>query len=324
MSSKPTLPSIHDIRKAHETIKDTVHQTPILSCRALSRLAKGDLYFKCENFQLGGAFKIRGAYNRLAQLNEEEMKRGVVAYSSGNHAQGVALAAQILGIQATIFMPVDAPKVKLAGVKGYGAEAIMVGTTSAQRREAALEFSEETGAVVIPPFDDFHIIAGQGTVGLEMALQVPDVTRVVVPIGGGGLISGISIAVKALKPEVEIIGVEPELAAKMANSLAHGEITETIPGDTLGDGLKPVKPGKLTFAAVQKNVDRVVTVGEREIAAATKLIMERAKIVVEPSGAVTLAACLFKKIDCSKGKTVLVFSGGNVDLEDFVRKTGSF
>ena len=295
--------------------------TPVTTCRSLSEMAGGPLFFKCESFQLGGSFKIRGAYNKLASLSEDERRRGVVAYSSGNHGQGVALAARLLGVRATIFMPVDAPKVKLVGVRHYGAEARLVGTTSAQRREAALAFSNKNGATVIPPFDDSFIIAGQGTIGLEITEQVPELTRVVVPIGGGGLISGISIALRSLRPDAQIIGVEPELACKMTRSLEEARITEVVPGDTVADGLKPNSPGRLTFAAVKKNVDKVVTVDENEIIKATKLLMERAKLVIEPSGATTLAACLSGKIDCSEGRTVLVLSGGNIDLSDFFRKT---
>jgi len=323
MSSDKSLPTLPDIYAARERITKVIHLTPVNSCRSLSAMAGGSLVLKCENFQRGGSFKIRGAYNKLASLNEEERGRGVVAYSSGNHGQGVALAAKLLGAHATIFMPVDVPKVKLAAAKHYGAKAVLVGTSSAERREAALAFSNETGAVVIPPFDDPFIIAGQGTIGLELTEQLPGIDRVVVPIGGGGLISGISIAIKSLKPDVEIIGVEPELACKMTRSLEAGRITELIPGDTVADGLKPSSPGKLTFAAVRKNVDSVVTVDEKEIIKATKLLMERAKLVIEPSGAITLAACLSGTITCSEGRTALVLSGGNIDLDEFFRKVGN-
>lgn len=320
MSSDISLPTLSDIYAARERITKVAHLTPVHSCRSLSDMAGGSLFLKCENFQLGGSFKIRGAYNKLASLHNEEREWGIVAYSSGNHAQGVALAAKLLGVHATVFMPVAVPKVKLAAVRHYGAEALLVGTTSAERREAALSFSNETSAAVIPSFDDLLIIAGQGTIGLEIIEQVPGIDRVVVPIGGGGLISGISIAIKSLKPDVEIIGVEPELACKMTRSLEAGRITEVIPGDTVADGLKPSSPGKLTFAAVRKNVDSVVTVDEKEIIKATKLLMERAKLVIEPSGATTLAACLSGKIDCGEGRTVLVLSGGNIDLSEFFRK----
>ncbi len=315
----PELPTLAHIRAARKRISGVVHETPLLGCRSLSEMVGGELFFKCENFQKGGAFKIRGAYNKLASLAPEDQARGVAAFSSGNHAQGVALAAKLLGIQATIFMPVDSPRVKLAGVREYGAEIVMVGTTSAERREACLEFAERSGTVVIPPFDDPGIIAGQGTVGLEILEQCPEVTRVVVPIGGGGLISGVSLAVRSLAPEVEIIGVEPELAAKMSVSLEAGMITPVLPGNTLADGLKPVSPGIFTFEAVRRNVDRVLTVPEEEIAKALPLIMERAKLVVEPSAVVGLAACLSGEIDCSQGITVLILSGGNIDLAAFFR-----
>jgi len=323
MNPDVQIPRLSDIRAARERIRDVVHTTPIITCRSLSEMAGGSLFMKCESFQRGGSFKIRGAYNKLSSLSVRERERGVTAYSSGNHAQGVALAAKLLGVRATIFMPVDAPVVKLAGVKHYGARHVLVGITSTERQEASEAFGRETGAVVVPPFDDPLIVAGQGTIGLELLEQLPDLARVVVPIGGGGLISGVSTAIKSLEPDVEVIGVEPELACKMTRSLEAGKITETIPGDTVADGLKPSAPGQITFAVVRKNVDRVVVVAEDEIIRATGLLMERAKLVIEPSGATTLAACLSGKVDCTEGKTALVLSGGNVDLPGFFRKTGT-
>jgi len=317
------LPTIDDIRAAHRRIEPVVHRTPVVTCRSLSEMAGGELLFKCENFQRGGSFKIRGAYNRISSIPPEDRERGIVAYSSGNHAQGAALAAKLCGVKATIFVPEDIPKVKLDAVKGYGAVVEFAGTTSDHRRNAAGDLARDTGAVVVPPFDDPFIISGQGTVGLELVEQVAEtgnnIDRVVVPIGGGGLISGISIAVKALRPDVEVIGVEPELACKMKRSLDAGKIEKVIPGNTVADGLKPVSPGVLTFEAARRHVDRVVTVNEKDIVRAAMLLLERAKMVVEPSGAVPLAACISGSVDRSDSGTALVLSGGNVDLPELFR-----
>jgi threonine dehydratase len=290
--------------------------TPLFLCETLSKKASCPLYLKCEQFQRGGSFKLRGAYTKMSSHLEEARTNGVVAYSSGNHAQGVALAALMLGVSATIFMPEDAPRVKVDAVHTYGAAIHFVGTTSEEREEAARAHADETGALVIPPFDDFHIIAGQGTVGIEVLEQCPDVERIVVPVGGGGLISGVSIAVKASAPSVEVVGVEPELANAMSMSLHKGAITDVSPGPTIADGLKPTRPGELTFQAVRTHVDRMVTVSEEQIREATLDVLQRAKLVVEPSGAATVAACHTSLLEDGK-TTVAIISGGNIDFASF-------
>ncbi|HHN81276.1 MAG TPA: pyridoxal-phosphate dependent enzyme, partial [Methanomicrobia archaeon] len=224
------LPSLDDILTAHETLRGIAHMTPMLMCETLSKKASCPLYLKCEQFQRGGSFKLRGAYFKMASCLDDARAHGVIAYSSGNHAQGVALAARLLDVSATIFMPEDAPDVKVDAVCTYGADIQFVGTTSDEREAAARAHGERTGALIIPPFDDPLIIAGQGTVGIEILEQCPSVERIVVPVGGGGLISGVSIAVKASAPSVEVVGVEPEQANAMSASLQADAVTDVRPG----------------------------------------------------------------------------------------------
>ncbi|RZN48319.1 pyridoxal-phosphate dependent enzyme [archaeon] len=310
------LPSLDDILAARETLRGIAHMTPILMCETLSKKASCPLYLKCEQFQRGGSFKLRGAYVKMASCLDDARAHGVVAYSSGNHAQGVALAARMLGVTATIFMPEDAPGIKVDAVRTYGADIQFVGTTSDEREAAARAHAEMTGALVIPPFDDPHIIAGQGTVGIEILEQCPSVERVVVPVGGGGLISGVSIAVKASAPSVEVVGVEPEQANAMSASLQANAVTDVRPGPTIADGLKPTRPGELTFQAARAHVDRMVTVSEQQIREATRDVLQRAKLVVEPSGAAAVAACQADVLEDGR-TTVAVLSGGNIDFHSF-------
>jgi len=300
-----------DIRAAARRLEGVALKTPILPLK----VGRPDTWLKCENLQRSGSFKLRGAYNKIASLAPKVRRRGVVAYSSGNHAQGVALAAKIFGIPATIVMLDQSMAHKVEGTRAHGAEIVFGGRSSEEIKSRAEQIAAEKGCTVVKPFDDPFIIAGQGTVGLEIVSQVPKLTSVVVPIGGGGLSSGIATAVKSLKHRVKVFGVEPAGAPKMSEALKKGELV-TLPGtDTIADGLKPVRAGELTFEHVQKYVDEVVLVSDEEIIAAVRHMLLKEKIVVEPSGAATIAAILAGKIKLPKGPAVAVLSGGNVDLK---------
>ena len=271
------------------------------------------LVLKCENLQPGGAFKIRGAYNMVAQLTDEERRRGVVTFSSGNHGQAMALAARELGAPAVVVMPTTAPKVKIDGVKGYGAEIIFAGTTSTERRVRAEAEAQKRGLTMVPPFDHPWIVAGQGTAGLEILEQRPDVATVLVPIGGGGLAAGVAAAVKLSRPDVSVIDVEPAGAAKMKSSIAAGHPVTLDRTESIADGLLPVRPGDLTFALVKQFIDTIVTVEDQQIVDAVLWLESSAKIVVEPSGAASVAAALAGA--GAPGPAVAIISGGNIDLE---------
>lgn len=310
------LVTIDAIRDAARCIESIAIRTPVLD---VSRVAERPLGLKCESHQPGGAFKIRGATNMLMHLGQEQRRRGVITYSSGNHGQAVALAASRLGVDAVVVMPTSAPAVKVAGVRRWGAEVLFEGTTSIARKERAEAEARARGLVIVPPFDHEWIIGGQGTCGLEILDQVPGVEVVVVPIGGGGLISGVSAAIKALRPEVRVIGVEPAGAAKMTASLAAGHPVTLERAESIADGLIPVRPGDLTFAHTQAFVDQVVTVTDEEIARAALWLFSEAKQVVEPSGAATTAAVLWpgttSPLADASASVVAVVSGGNVSVE---------
>jgi threonine dehydratase len=286
------------------------------------------LRLKCENLQKVGAFKARGALNHLLRLFEVDpaaASRGVATYSSGNHGAALAWAARELGTRATIFVPEDIPAGKRAAIEGYGGRVIVAGRTSRDRMLACEAAREREGFAIVPPFDDPWIVAGQATCGLEILEQAPDVTRVLVPIGGGGLIAGVALAVKSKRPDVEVIGVEPVAAASMAAALKAGKPVEIEVGETIADGLKPVQAGAINHALAARFVDRVVTVDDESIRRAMRLLLERAKLVVEPSGAATVAAWLQESDEhdtrsiAAGGVTVAVLSGGNVDVERLVR-----
>jgi threonine dehydratase len=309
-------PSLADFEGARTIVSRVADVTPMETARFMSEILGSPVYLKCENLQRTGSYKIRGAYNRLARLSDEEKARGVVAASAGNHAQGVAFAARELGITATIFMPVGVPQPKLAATRGYGADVVLRGTTVEEPLRAAAEFAEKTGAVLIPPFDHIDVITGQGTVGLEILDQVSDVDTFIVPIGGGGLISGVASVVKqraALEGRtVRVIGVQASNAAPYPLSLQNGYITEIKTLPTIADGINVARPGVLNFAMISTLVDEVVTVDDDLIARAMLLLLERGKLVVEPAGAVGIAAILSGQIS-DAGKTVVVLSGGNID-----------
>lgn len=309
-------PTLEDFEVAEANVSVIIKETPLLHSSYLSELTGGEVYLKAENLQRTGAYKVRGAYNRMSKLSAQERKRGVVAASAGNHAQGVALAASKLGIKATIFMPIGASLPKVQATKGYGAEVVLVGATFAECLKAAQEFSAKKNAVFIPPFDHIDVVIGQGTVGLEIMKELPDVDNIVVAVGGGGLAAGVAVAAKlaakANGRKVKVYGVQSEHAAPYVVSLKKGKLTEIQTTPTIADGIAVSKPGRVPFELIKKNIDKVVTVSENEIAEAILVLLERAKQVVEPAGAVGIAAILSEKLKL-KGKTVVILSGGNID-----------
>ena len=311
-----SLVSVAAIRDAAARIAKIARRTPMLD---VSDLAGRPLFLKCEPQQPGGAFKIRGATNMLMRLSDDQRARGVITFSSGNHGQAVALAASKLGSPAVVVMPTTAPAVKVAGVKRWGGEVILEGTTSNDRRVRAEKEAAARGLTMVPPFDHEWVIEGQGTLGLEILDQMPDVSVVVVPVGGGGLIAGVSAAIRQSKPDVTIIGVEPAGAAKMSTSLSAGAPVTLDKTSSIADGLMPVRPGDITFQHVQQFVDRVVTVTDADIARAALWLFHEAKQVVEPSGAATVAAVLWpppgSPLADKSRKVVAVLSGGNVAPE---------
>ncbi|MCY7413641.1 MAG: threonine ammonia-lyase [Salinibacterium sp.] len=309
-------PSLADFEDARRRVSAVAELTPVESSRYLADLLGAPVYLKCENLQRTGSYKIRGAYNRMSRLSDEEKARGVVAASAGNHAQGVAFAARELGIKATIFMPVGVALPKLQATKDYGADVVLRGHTVEEPLRAAAEFAKCTGAVLIPPFDHEHVVGGQGTVGLEIFDQVPDVETVIVPIGGGGLISGVASAIKqraALEGRtIRVIGVQVVNCAAYSVSLAAGVATEVTMLPTIADGIAVSKPGLLNFEIVREFVDEVVNVTDGDTAQALLTLLERAKLVVEPAGAVGVAAILSGQV-IPTGPTVVILSGGNID-----------
>jgi threonine dehydratase len=310
--TRSNLVQLAEIQAAAPRIASLARRTPVLEA---SVPACARLFLKCENMQPAGAFKIRGAANMLRQLPPGERAHGVITYSSGNHGQAVALAAKSLGLPAVIVMPTTAPPIKVEGVRGCGAEVIFEGTTSADRRTRAEAEAAARGLTIIPPFDHPWIIAGQGTAGLEILEQVPDAALVLVPIGGGGLASGVAAAVKQSRPHVRVVGVEPRGANAMQQSLEAGHPVTIARSQSIADGLLPVRPGDLTFAHVRAFIDEVVTVGDEHIVAALRWLYYDARLVVEPSGATALAALLSGAVSApspSSGPPVVVLSGGNV------------
>ena len=303
------------IQDAREALKGVARVTPLTPAKKLGK----NLYIKSENLQLTGSFKLRGGYNKIRSLTEEEKARGVIACSAGNHAQGVALSATKLGIKSVICMPAGAPISKVEATKNYGAEVVLVpGVYDDAAREAA-RLSEEFGYTFAHPFNDDYVMAGQGTIGLEILEQLPEVEQVVVPIGGGGLISGVACAIKSLKPSVTEIGVQASRVASMYASRKAGKVTTVVDGDTIADGIHVLTPGDKTFEMCQKYVDKIVTVKEDEIAAAILTLMEDQKTVAEGAGATPIAAVMFGKVDITDKKTVCVVSGGNVDVTTLSR-----
>jgi threonine dehydratase len=312
MRAATRLVGLAEVQAARELLDGVVRETPVEGCRALSDRLTGAVHFKCENLQRTGSFKVRGAYVRIARLSEVERSRGVVAASAGNHAQGVAFAAQLLGTRATIFMPEGAPLPKVAATRSYGAEIEFGGSTVDESLVLAAAYAEQTGAVLVHPFDHPDVIAGQGTVGLEILDQVPDVRTVVVGVGGGGLISGIGVALSERRPGVRLVGVQADGAASFPPSLAAGHPVALPAMSTIADGIAVGRPGDLTFAHVSALVDEVRTVSEEDLSRALLFCLERAKLVVEPAGVAAVAALMTAGADLEP-PVVAVLSGGNVD-----------
>ena len=300
---------VDDIRAAASRIHPFIHRTPLISNRSISETAGFEVRLKCENLQRAGSFKIRGAINALLQLTDEQRKRGVVAFSSGNHAQGVALASKLLGVRATIVMPEGSVASKVAATKAYGAEVVMSGVTAATRDTVAREIADRTGASVVPPFDDERIITGQGTVGLEIIEEWPHVENIIVPLGGGGLLAGIAVAAGAKK----VFGVEPRAGNDGEQSFRSGRIVTIEPPKTIADGARTLAIGQRNFAIIRERVRDVVSVDDDTLLDAVKFAMYRTKLVIEPTGALGIAAVLSRTLKLT-GPTAVVISGGNLDF----------
>jgi threonine dehydratase len=308
------LPTFESIREAAQRLANQAYRTPLATSRTLNDLIGAEVYGKCENLQRAGAFKFRGAYNTISQLSIEQRQRGVVSFSSGNHAQAVALVGKLLHTPTVIVMPHDAPAIKLAATRGYGAEVVLYDRGEQKREAIAKQLAEERGLTLVPPFDHPHIIAGQGTAALELLTDVPDLDVLLVPIGGGGLISGCSIAAHALRPGLRVIGIEPDTANDTFLSLQKGEITSTPQSHSIMDGLLPTAPGQLTFSIMREHLEAVALVTDDEAAEAVRFLLLRMKLLVEPSGAAPVAALLAGKIPDVQGKKVgVMLSGGNID-----------
>ncbi len=312
--------TLDQVYHAAYVLKDVIRRTNLISAPKIN--PESEVYLKTENLQVTGSFKVRGAYYKISQLSEEEKKRGVIACSAGNHAQGVALAAAKSGIHSLICIPDSAPISKVEATRSYGADVELVSGVYDDACRRALQLQEESGAVLIHPFDDDDVIAGQGTIGLEILSQLPDVEAVIVPVGGGGLISGVAFAIKSLKPECKVYGVQACGAPSMLNSLRHHQV-ETLPGvSTIADGIAVKQPGDRTYDLCSKYVDGVVTVTDDEISTAILTLIEQQKLIAEGAGAVSVAAALFDKVDIRGKKTVCLVSGGNIDVTILSRIIG--
>ncbi len=301
------------MRAAAARLRGVAHRTPVVTSRTLDARVGAAAFLKCENLQRMGAFKFRGAYNRIAQLSPAERAGGVVAFSSGNHAQGVALAARICGVPAAIVMPSDAPASKLAATRGYGAEVVLYDRKTMNRGTIAADLARERGATLVPPYDDPAIIAGQGTVALELLEDVPDLDVLLVCTGGGGLLAGCALAATARRPGIAIYGVEPAAGDDFARSIAAGARVEIPVPETIADGQQTTSPGEITFPIVRRLCAGILTVTDDELRGAMRFAFERLKLVMEPSGASALAALLGGKLDVGGRRVGVIISGGNVD-----------
>lgn len=311
-----TLPiSFDDVAAAAARIAGRAHRTPVLTSRTLDEISGRRVFLKCENLQRGGSFKIRGATNKLTSLSDDERRRGVVAFSSGNHAQAVALASAALGVDAVIAMPTDAPASKVEATLGYGATIVRYDRMREDREEVARAIVERDGRSLVPPYDDPFVMAGQGTAALELLEEVPDLDAVVVPVGGGGLLAGTATVVRAVRPEGRVYGAEPAAADDTARSFAAGERVTIPPPDTIADGARPQSPGRHTFPVNRALVDEILLVDDSELVDAMRTLLTRSKLLVEPTGALALAAVLTGKVPAGAGRVGVVLSGGNVDLD---------
>lgn len=302
------------IVEAARSLKGVIKETDFCYSETLSDLTKGDVYLKLENLQQSGSFKIRGAYNKIIHLSDEEKKCGVVASSAGNHAQGVAISASKLGIKSTIVMPKSAPFAKIYATRKYGGEVVLHGEVYDEAYEKAIEIQEATGATFVHPFNDPYVIAGQGTIGLEIMQEQPDLDVVLVPIGGGGIASGIALAVKKINPNIKVIGVQTKNAPSMYESLKCGHVEATPVNKTIADGIAVGEPGDLTFSIIKDYVDEIITVSETEISQAFLLLLENCNLVCEGAGAVSVAAIMSRKLDLKNKKVGAILSGGNIDI----------
>ena len=307
--------TLQTIKAAAARIDGRIHRTPVVTSRSFNEATGKEVFFKCENLQRAGAFKIRGATNKILSLTDAEKTRGVAAFSSGNHAQAVALASREAGIRAVIAMPDDAPKAKVAATRAYGAEIIFYDRLRQDREAVAIEIAERDGRVMVPPYDDYLILAGQGTCGLEFLEEVPDLDCLLAPCSGGGLFAGVSTAAKALNPRLRCFAVEPDTADDTRQSFLKGERVSIPPPPTIADGLRVQSPGKLTFPVLQKTAEDVLTVSDNEIVETIKFFLFRMKLLVEPSGAAAAAAVLAHKLPDDVRRVGVILSGGNIDAE---------
>lgn len=305
--------NIDMIKEAHGRIASRIHRTPVVTSRQFNEVAGKEVFFKCENLQRAGAFKIRGAMNKIQSLTPEEKQRGIVAFSSGNHAQAVAVAGREAGVRVLVAMPEDAPAAKVAATRGYGAEVVFYDRQKQDREAFALDLAERERLVMVPPYDDYFILAGQGTCGLELVQDVPDLDCVLTPCSGGGLFAGVASAARALNQSIKCYPVEPDTADDTRQSFLKGERVSIPPPPTIADGLRVQIPGKLTFPIVQRLADDVLTVTDDEITATLRFILFRMKLLVETSGATAAAAVMFNKLPANVKRVGVVLSGGNID-----------
>lgn len=307
--------TLENIQAAAERIRGHIHRTPVITSRSFNQRAGCEVFFKCENLQRAGAFKIRGATNKILSLTEEEKQRGVAAFSSGNHAQAVALASREAGVSAVIAMPDDAPKAKVAATREYGAKIIFYDRLQQDREAVAVEIAERDGRVMVPPYDDYSILAGQATCGMEFIEEVPDLDCLLAPCSGGGLFAGVSTAAKAINPQIRCFPVEPDTASDTRQSFLKGERVSIAPPTTIADGLRVQSPGALTFPILQKTAEDVLIVSDEEILETIRFFLFRMKLVVEPSGAAAAAAVLTRKLPANAKRVGVILSGGNIDAD---------
>ena len=313
----PLAISFDDVVQAHERLAKVAHRTPVLTSNTVNLLSGAELFFKCENFQRMGAFKFRGAYNAIAQFTPAQRARGVVSYSSGNHAQGIALSSRLLGVEAVIVMPSDAPAIKIDATRGYGAEVLLYDRYTEDREAIGKRLADERGLTLIPPFDHPHVMAGQGTAAKELIEEVGPLDVLLVPLGGGGLLSGCATASRAMNPECRVIGVEPEAGNDGQRSLRSGQIVHIDTPDTIADGAQTQHLGQHTFPVIQQWVDDILTVSDVELVAAMKLFASRMKMIVEPTGCLAAAAAFGRQLDVRGKRVGVIISGGNIDLARF-------
>jgi threo-3-hydroxy-L-aspartate ammonia-lyase len=313
------LPTYSDVLDAAERIGGIAHKTPVMTSRTANMMTGAELYFKCENFQRMGAFKFRGAYNSIAQFTDAQRKHGVITYSSGNHAQAIALSAKLLGVKATIVMPNDAPAAKVAATKGYGGEVILYDRYKEDREEIGRRLSQERGMTLIPPYDHPHVMAGQGTAAKELFEEVGRLDYLLVCLGGGGLLSGSVLSAKALSPGSRVIGVEPEAGNDAQRSFRKGEIVTIDVPQTIADGAMTTHLGQYTFPVIQKYVDDILTVTDQQLIEMMKFFAQRMKMVVEPTGCLAAAAAMSGELPVGGKRVGVIISGGNVDMDLFAR-----